>query len=428
MMLTYFSSVGQSHGAPRIWIEGERLARLGFHAGQRIDVTRTGLGLEITPSETSVRLVSRRRAAGSFRPILDLNSHALLAHLADYTDVRFRGHLNRLSVMPSIRAAMVLKQKTSRSTYRVIDVFAGGGSLSDAFADNPRFKVVAGVENEPTYADEFSRKHPDAEIIMGDFRKMQHEELPDFDVLVAGIPCTDHCPPGRSKNALSKKPELGHSGDLYIPVLALIAARMPAAIVLENTHLYGTSLAGQTVVSHLSRMGYSVASTILDPIRDYAEPTNRKRWVCVATIKPGFSISNPHSPFAGTIRQFLDAPDDNLDRADAARIAKTFSSLERHAARHNALRHGFGRSLKVLTGDEQYCPTILKSYSKINASGFFIATPHGPRMVRPEEVCRIHGQHFVSKHAKTVYELAGQGVLTRLFRNHIAAPLGLFLP
>ena len=86
----------------------------------------------------------------------------------------------------------------------------------------------------PDFADEWQHKHPDAALYQSDIRAIQPAEYPEFDLLIGGIPCTSHSNLGRAKKGLSGQPELGDTGDLFLPVLTLISERMPAAIVLEN--------------------------------------------------------------------------------------------------------------------------------------------------------------------------------------------------
>ncbi|MCX6923272.1 MAG: DNA cytosine methyltransferase [Verrucomicrobia bacterium] len=118
------------------------------------------------------------------------------------------------------------------------------------------FRVGAGVEIETDFADEWQVRHPDAMLVQADPRALHTSELSDFDVLIGGIPCTSHSNPGRAKKHLAGRPELGDTGDLFLPVIALVSERMAAAMVFENVAACGMSLAGELLVSHLRRLGY----------------------------------------------------------------------------------------------------------------------------------------------------------------------------
>jgi hypothetical protein len=141
-------------------------------------------------------------------------------------------------------------------------------------------------------------------------------------------------------------------------------------------------------------------------------------------LRPGFEVVAPGVEFSGTIADYLDTPDAARDRADAERIAVTIAGLRTHNARHAAAGHGF--AMQILTGAETSAPVICKSYHKINSSGFFIATPWGPRMLRKGEIERLHGQRITCEHYASAVAMMGQGVQTRVFAK-IFRQLGEFL-
>ena len=424
MKLITFSTLGANRGAPRLWLESRRLDALGFVAGTPLQVTPGPAGLCITWADVATaNRVSLRRAAGRERPIIDLTG-ANLAGLVPYPEIKVSGSWGRLDITPTVRAAAIVSRLARSGPLRVLDVFAGGGTLTDAAAADPRFRVVAGVEIDPDFADEWQEKHPDADLYAGNLRSMSPAELPDCDIIAAGIPCTDHSTQGRAKKGLAGRPELGEAGDLFVPLLALVADKMPAAVVFENVPNYGASLAGACVTAGLRRLGYHVTETTLRAREEWAEPTTRDRWLCVATLRPGFELRAPGRPFEGTIARYLDKPDAAQDKADAERIAVSVAGLRRHNARHAAKGHGF--ALKVIDGSEDRCPVICKSYHKINSSGAMVSTPWGPRLLRLAEVARLHGQQILTPHFATGIAMAGQGVCTRIFRE-VFAQLGAHL-
>src|SRR6185503_16509964 len=183
--------------------------------------------------------------------------------------------------------------------------------------------------------------HPDAVLYQADIRRIHATELPRYDVLVASIPCTSHSTLGRAKKSLAGKPELGDTGDLYLSVAEIVAHHLPLACIFENVPAFRNSLACLSLVHHLGRIGYSIAETVVDPLNEWNEPQDRKRWIMVATLKPGFQIRPPQIPFTGSIGKFLDAPADS-DRAEVERIIGSIEALRRHNKRHAKLGHGFG--------------------------------------------------------------------------------------
>lgn len=422
---TAFAPVSDNRGAPRVWIETHRLTAMGFAPGERYAVQSNAAGLTLRASAQGDRLVCSKRAAHRRRPLLDLNSRSVLGPLADCPEIKFRATFGRLDLLPSIRAASIIRARSGRDRYRVLDLCCGGGTSSAAF-DSGRFEIVGGVEIHPDYAEEFALRHPDAEILLGNLRAIHSAELPAFDGLFMGVPCTDHSSQGRAKKGLAGQAELGGVGDLYLSAISIVAARMPVFAIFENVPSFGASLGGRSLVSHLRQIGYHVTEQTIDPHRDYGEPTTRRRWFAVALLMPGFSPVNPQTPFTGTLADFLDPEDADQDRADAERISRTMASLEAHHLRHRAKGNRF--TLSILPRSATAVPTILRTYPKISASGVYVETPYGARMLRPHEVCRLHGHSFINTDPTTIYQMSGQGVLTNTLRRAITEPLSRFLP
>lgn len=410
--LVALQSLGRNRDTPRLWIESRRLSSLGFPHGTPLFVEPRPDGLTLRPGILAENHVSSRAVAGGRRPIIDLENQSLLSELAKYSEVKIIASFERLQVTPSTRAFAIQHSRTLQPPFRVLEVFAGGGTMTAGLGGDSRFQVVGGVEIEPDYADEWQARNPEATLFQTDIRSLLANELPPFDLLIGGIPCTCHSNLGRAKKSLAGKPELGDTGDLFLPVLTFMSERMPAAAVFENVPSFGSSLAGQLVVSHLKRLGYHVSVTILEPHRDWSEIEDRRRWLLVATLDRPFALRIPGETSAVPLSAYLDPPDAEQDRTDAERIARTIAGLRAHNARHQAAGHGF--AFTVVDGSALRLPVIPKSYHKIN-TGPFVQTEYGPRLLRQSELERLHGSELITRHYGTAVQILGQGVQTRIF-------------
>jgi DNA (cytosine-5)-methyltransferase 1 len=379
--------------------------------------------LLIRPAVLGNNHVSSRVVAGGRRPIIDLENESLLSGLAEHTEVKIIASFERIQVAPSHRAFAIQRGRLCRPPFRVLEVFAGGGTMTAALHENLAFRVVAGIEIEPLFADEWQAANPRALLVQSDVWAVRHSDLPEFDVLIGGIPCTCHSNLGRAKKELAGKPELGDSGDLFLPALTLVSERMPAAVVFENVLAFGHSLAGELLVSTLRRIGYHVSTTLISPNAEWGEIENRKRWLMVATLDRPFELLRPGKPCSTPLSEFLDAPDPALDQTDCARIARTIEGLKAHNARHQAKGHGF--SFSVISSTDTSIPVIPKSYHRIN-TGPFVQTLYGLRLLRQSEVERIHGVQLHTQHPATALQILGQGVQTRIFRQ-VFQQLGIHL-
>jgi DNA (cytosine-5)-methyltransferase 1 len=413
MKLLAFHKLGENRGTPRVWLESRRLETLGFAAGSSFVVRPTQHGIRLQTRTNGTHLVAKRRAAGGLRPIIDIANRTLLAPLATWDEVKIAATTGVIDVTPSVRAFAIAKQRAACAPWRTLEVFSGGGTLSAAIAAHPDFQLIAGVEIEPRFADVWQAAHPDAVLMQADIRRIHPSEFPPHEVLVAALPCTSHSLLGRAKKSLGKKPELGDTGDLFLSIATLVATHLPAACIFENVPSFGTALAGQTLTHHLRQLGYHVTETILDPHKQWAEPQDRRRWLLVATLVPGFALQPPNVPFTDNLSALLDPPNEQ-DRNDAQRIAGSIAALERHRDRHRALGHGFGFS--TITAASSRVPTVVRSYHKINV-GPFVETAFGSRLLRKHEVEKLMGCTIDCQHYATAIEILGQGVQTRVFRE-----------
>lgn len=413
MKLLAVTPLGRNRDKSRLWIETRRLDALGFPPGTPFAVEARSEELILRPSILAENHVSSRRTATGLRPIIDVANQAYLGPLGEFPELKVTGWHQRLSVTPTRRAAAILRSRQLTPPFRVLEVFAGGGTLTAAVAGNDAYTVSAGVEIDPRFADIWQAAHPEAALIQADIRAVETSDLPAFDVLIGGIPCTSHSTLGRAKKGLAGKPELGDTGDLFLPVIGIVRERMPAAILFENVPSFGTSLAGQLLTTHLERLGYHVLTTVLKPNEEWNEIEDRKRWLLVATLDRPFELRVPGIPNTTPVSDFLDPADPERDAVEARRIERTIAGLRAHNARHAALGHGFG--FTVLDGSETRLPVIPRSYHKIN-TGPFLQTCRGLRLLRLPELERIRGHSVGTTDYATVVEILGQGVLTGTFR------------
>ena len=417
-----FHKLGENRNSPRIWIESQRLISLGFWPGVGFSVESRPNRVRLRPALLAEHHVSRRLSAGQIRPIIDIANRGLLSPLADFTEIKVEAVFHQIDITPSTRAFYIRRRLHATPPFRTIEVFTGGGTLSSAVASSRDFDLVAGIEVEPKYADVWQHAHPHATLYQTDVRCLHPSDLPPHDVLIASIPCTSHSALGRAQKSLAGKPELGDTGDLYLTICAFIAHRLPLACLFENVPAFANSLAGQSLCHHLRNLGYHIEETILDPFNEWNEPQDRRRWVMVATFKPGFKLRPPGTRFSGTAADYLDAPCED-DFADAQRIAKSIEYRRLHNQQHAGLGHRF--QLTTIDRSSIRIPTLVRSYHKIN-TGPFVATDYGPRLLRKHEAERIMGCAIDCAHYATAIEILGQGVQTRIFRE-ILAQLGAFL-
>jgi DNA (cytosine-5)-methyltransferase 1 len=177
---------------------------------------------------------------------------------------------------PSLFEPPIMKKKSS---FKFIDLFAGIGGTRLGF-ERAGGECVFSSEWDPfaqkTYQANFN------EIPHGDITKISPEQIPDFNILVAGFPCQPF-------SSIGKRQGFKHAtqGTLFYDVLRIIEAKQNEAFLLENvpgltTHDNGNTF--KTILSALDEIGYNVHYKILDAA-NFGVPQQRKRIYIVGLRK-----------------------------------------------------------------------------------------------------------------------------------------------
>ncbi len=362
-------------------------------------------------------------------PIIDLNSRRLLSDFQGHTEIKISASFRALSVTPSVRSFEILRHRNRGLPLATLEYFAGGGTLSSAIVDDPRFKLVGAIELSPKFAAHFALEHPNVPLYQCDIRDLDPSDVPPAAFMFASLPCTCFSTVGVAKKGLKAASELGDDGDLFLSFAHHVAAHMPLAVMVENVPgFFGpNAIAGRALMAHLERLGYHVHYFQLNPWEEWSEPQDRKRGIMVATLFARFYPTIPMMRFTGTVSDYLDAADPVRDRVEAEQIRNCIAGREAHMKRHRAAGNGFG--FTVINHSSSKVATILKSYWKVNC-GPFVSCEGGVRLLRVHEIERLMGfvpkKGFTSLSYPTAVEILGQGVQTRIFRRLIQQ-LGDFL-
>jgi len=153
--------------------------------------------------------------------------------------------------------------------------FAGVGGIDIGFEGTGMFTTV--------YANEFDR-YPvmtyeanfDIKVDCRDIRDVKPEEIPDFDVMLAGFPCQAFSVAGQRKGFDDEKGR----GTLFFELVRLIKAKNPQIVFLENvknlvSHDNGNTFA--VILDELHKMGYHVKYKVLNAMEYGNVPQNRER-------------------------------------------------------------------------------------------------------------------------------------------------------
>lgn len=230
-----------------------------------------------------------------------------------------------------------------------IDLFAGIGGIrlgfDRAFGDSIKTVFVSEWDEyaQKTYKANF---HDDFEIA-GDITKISVDDIPDFDICLAGFPCQAFSLAGQRKGFKDDYKGMAR-GTLFFDVARICEKKKPKVIFCENVKGLTIHDKGRTfeiITETLKQIGYKPFEQILNS-RDFGVPQNRERIYIVAfrnDIAPEEFIFPTPVDSNKRIRDIIE------EKPVAAKYYLSdvyMETLKRHKARHEAKGHGFGYEIR----------------------------------------------------------------------------------
>lgn len=166
---------------------------------------------------------------------------------------------------------MAARRKSKGKSFTFIDLFAGIGGMRIAFESVGGSCVFSSEWDkyaQKTYAANFG------EIPHGDITQIEPEDIPKFDVLLAGFPCQPFSSIGRRQGF-----DHPTQGTLFYDIVRIIDSKQPSAFLLENVEGLENHDNGRTIElinDSLWQLGYVVQRKVLDAA-DFRVPQHRRR-------------------------------------------------------------------------------------------------------------------------------------------------------
>ncbi|MEA5468864.1 DNA (cytosine-5-)-methyltransferase [Spirulina sp. 06S082] len=171
----------------------------------------------------------------------------------------------------------------SKKTLLFIDLFAGLGGIRLGLECackqlNLNSQCVFTSEIKKDAVRTYQKNFPNSEV-SDDIRKISSEEIPDFDILLAGFPCQAFSRAGTRQGFSDTR------GTLFFEVERILRDKQPANFILENVEGLVTNDRGKTlrtILCKLKDLGYKVTWEVLNAL-DFGVPQDRKRIYIVGT-------------------------------------------------------------------------------------------------------------------------------------------------
>ena len=295
--------------------------------------------------------------------------------------------------------------------FRTIDLFAGIGGIRRGFAAAGGHAVFSSEWNEfstRTYRTNYGF----AETMAGDITQVDANDIPDCDVVLAGFPCQPF-----SLAGVSKKRSLGREtgfrdktqGTLFFDVARIIAAKRPAAFLLENVKNLTSHDRGRTFKVILdalqNELGYEAHWKVVDG--QHFVPQHRERIYIVGfRSKTNFTWDDlkfpDRQPVLADILHKTDGTEPYLSwdgdkyfdfehrkvQDKYTLTPRLWQYLQDYKKKHEALGHGFGYGLVT---PDMVSRTLSARYHKDGSEILVAQGDDRPRRLTPRECARLMG-------------------------------------
>jgi len=176
------------------------------------------------------------------------------------------------------------------SPIKFVDLFAGIGAIRlglEQACQSLGFKSECVLTSEiKTSAIQVYQENFQPDKMWGDITTISTQQIPDFDILLAGFPCQPFSSAGTRQGFLDTR------GTLFFEIERILKDKSPFGFLLENVeglvqHDDGRTLT--TIVNKLEQLGYQVKYDVLNA-KDFGVPQDRKRVYIAGTKKNAISL------------------------------------------------------------------------------------------------------------------------------------------
>ncbi len=428
-----FTKVASNRGSPRLWLEGLRLNRCGFHPGVRfrvdLDLDRRQVRLRV--DQAGERKVSQRQHTsgdGTIRctPIIDVTGGALAEVLGEGARVRATLAVGEIVFdLHPVDLAIEARERRTREhieqgyiTEGTLCVGAGVSTLAlkeGLETQGLEARVDWIVDRNHQYLEMAALNNPaisrETRLYEASLEEIEPGTLTGTDVLNLSLPCTGHSKSGKAKRQIVHAEEHPTDALAVYGALRILDAVNPSAVVSENVVDARNSASYIMFMAYLKAQGFELFEGIYDA-EQAGTLENRRRWWLLGISKglaSGFSMDQvPNYPkqFA-TLGHALEAISDDDSRW------KAYDYLIEKAKRDAAAGKNFKPNL--VKPEDEHVGGISRGYARVRQTDPRLVRDDGlQRLFTPEEHARIKGipEYLVRGFpASIAHEALGQSIL-----------------
>ena len=269
----------------------------------------------------------------------------------------------------------------SKKNFKFVDLFAGIGGIRIPF-DELNGDCVFSSEFDKYAAQTYSENF--GHLPHGDITKIDLDEIPKHDLLLAGFPCQAFSMAGKRKGFEDTR------GTLFFNIEKILEARKPKAFLLENVrglinHDNGKTFQTiQNVLSNKKKLNYNIHFKILNA-KDFGLPQNRSR-IFIVGFKNKAKFSFPEPLNTQTKLSSI------LQKRVQSKYTISNLLWDSHQKRRERnLKRGVGFGYSLVKRDAAYTRTISSRYYKDGSEILLDQPGKNPRKLTPREALRLQG-------------------------------------
>ncbi len=305
--------------------------------------------------------------------------------------------LNKVSVVSLFSDK---KDSKKAAAFKMIDLFAGIGGIRLGFESIGGECVFTSEWDGPaqkTYLANFE------EMPYGDITKIEPQDIPSFDVLLAGFPCQPFSQAGKKLGLADTR------GTLFFDIAKIVEHHKPTVVFLENVKRFKSHDGGrtfETIKSILEGLGYEIYAQVLNA-KDFGVPQNRERIYIIGFLgKTNFTFPTP----SGKKTKLGDILEKKVDPKYTI-SDKLWAGHQRRKKEHREKGNGFGYSM--FNENSEYTSTISARYYKDGSEILIEQKGKNPRKLTPREAARLQGfpdDYVISTSDNQAYKQFGNSV------------------
>ena len=187
--------------------------------------------------------------------------------------------------------------------YKTVDLFAGIGGIRLGFEQTGYFETVYANDFEANCKVTYDLNSNKVKLDVRDIRKVKSNELPDYDLLLAGFPCQPFSIAGCRQGFDDKKGR----GNLFFEIERILEETKPKGFLLENVKNLESHDKGNTfrvIKETLEELGYKIKYKILNTMEHGGIPQNRER-IYIVGFKDENTINNFKFPRKKPLRHSI---------------------------------------------------------------------------------------------------------------------------